>query len=215
MIERLEDIPEGYMLTREGLIHPKSTFGLEMEMSVFREDGTQKSKLVQPARSLTKNFALIWATLFAAGKSDFTSVFDDWRHQNSNDYALQWKTAVRGMHKATANTQTPCILFGTGTNAVTTLDRWMQTEWPITAYPNNVDCTVTEVTDTTSVYSFKVHATKTNSGSSVDLTEMGAAVSVMGSSNNNHCMVARDVFSPVTVAGSESVIGSYLFTMTA
>ena len=197
----LESIPEGYGISRDGVIHPVSCVSVSVGLDVADAGGEIKESIERPAESLLRTAARTIMAMFAE-----TTAHTVDRYSDGADHTITWRGAA-DERWGPRDTNNALMHFGTGTTAVTVRDFVLDT--------NVYDAIPTiSVTSTSTNTTVKLTATVTATGSAT-ITEIMQRMQYVRNSAGATLVwvVARDVFDPgLAVVNGDIITGKYIFS---
>ena len=196
----LASIPEGYGISRDGIIHPVSCVSVTVGLDVTDAGGEIKGSIEQPAESLLRNAGKVIEAMVDHSNSKGID-----EYPSGTDRSLQWRRS--GNYWAPRDTENAYMQFGTGTTAVTVRDFTLVT----IVYDARPTITLTTTSTNSTI---KIVGTVTATGTAT-ISEIHQRMTPVKNTANTTCkiIVARDVFNPgLSVVSGDIITGKYIFS---
>jgi len=198
----LNTLPEGYAVTRDGVIVPESCMIPTFVVASINPNGEIDSFHGGPSRSFVKNFRKMIMEPFLTAPSAAVA-YDS---LDGSAPTLSWADSAGSIVPGGAAADQTFIGFGTGVTAPDVDD--LDLEISFAKLPASK--VVSEQSDKSIIV---VSASGTNtSGSAVLLSEL--TLQLRGNTPGTSAIIMRDVFTPVNIPNGNTFTGSYKFTLT-
>lgn len=198
----LSKLPDGYAVTRDGLVIPESCMIPTFIVSSCNPKGEVESFFGGPSRSFVKNFRKMIMEPFLTAPSAPVS-YDS---LDGSTPTLSWANAAGSIVPGGAAAARTYIGFGTGTTAPDVDDKDLETE-----FARLPASKVVSEQDGLSIIVVSASGTNT-SGSPKLLSEI--VLQIRGNTPSTSAIIMRDVFTPVSIPDGNTFTGTYKFTLT-